>query len=83
MEIIKENVTYGEAIDWILSGNKAKRANWGGYWFIPEIPVALAENGITHFFNPFIVACLKDNGGYAPATPYAEDTVAVDWVLLK
>lgn len=75
-------MTFGMALEYMKVGKKVKRPHWGGYWFIPVNAVVLV-NGEMHQFNPFVVACLKDNGGYIPATQYTEDTLAEDWELVE
>ena len=84
-------MTFGEALEEIKQGNRVKRSSWGGYWF-------LAEPGGTYCgeivdkkigmcaqskMNPMIVACLKDDGGYAPAQPYQADLLADDWEVVE
>lgn len=73
----------------LKEGVKVKRKLWGGYWFIPDKPYAGEccdpKTGLHHQFqfNSMIAAKLKDDGGYAPATPYQEDLLAEDWMIAK
>lgn len=73
--IIKENLTYGQAMDeCIHNGKKVTRAIWGGYWMMKKVKC---------FSNPFLVAELKNNGGQFPATPYLADMTATDWMIVE
>ncbi|MED1948989.1 MW1434 family type I TA system toxin [Brevibacillus centrosporus] len=80
---------FGQALEALKQGHKVKRAHWGGYWFIAEGAycgeVVNEEIGLCaqHTMNPMIVACLKDNGGYAPAAPYQGDLLAEDWAIVE
>ena len=79
---------FGDAIKAIKNGEYVKRADWGGYWFLP---VAIKFSNYTSglegkvprdgFMNDMIVAHLKDNGGFSPAMPYMEDMLADDWEI--
>lgn len=79
---------FGDAIKAIKNGEYVKRADWGGYWFLP---VAIQFSTYTSrlkgkvpndvFMNDTIVACLKDGSGFAPAVPYMEDMLADDWEI--
>lgn len=76
---------FSAALQAVKAGKKVKRAHWGGYWFLPSTDVVIVfenTNWKTFRMNPTIVACLKDNGGYAPATPYMADLLAEDWEVI-
>jgi hypothetical protein len=82
-------MTFSEALEYLKQGRKVKRAHWGGYWFIPLFCQGFVDGqekkktgNYSFTFNKIIVACLKDNGGYVPATPYQEDLMADDWELV-
>ena len=71
----------GEAIKRIKQGKKCKRKHWGGYWFMPNRGPKFFDGKIgLQNMNPMIIAKLKDDGGYVPATPYQEDMLAEDWI---
>lgn len=72
---------FGTALLFLEQGQKVKRKDWGGYWFISSAEPYLEAEKV--HMNPMIVACLKDNGGYAPATPYQADLLATDWEVVK
>jgi hypothetical protein len=73
--VLEEGLSYGQAMDRaIIDRKKVTRAIWGGYWELQDLP------GIT---TPTLVATLKDNGGTTTATAYAEDKVAMDWMVVK
>lgn len=74
-------VNFSAALAAMKRGEKVARAHWGGYWFIEEDARA-HDNGEFKSMNPMIVACLKEDGGYAPAQPYMEDLLAEDWVVI-
>lgn len=83
MKTVGKPETFGfdKALQLMKEGKRVKRKHWGGYWFIPgNWEATLFVGDIRHRFNPMIVACLKDDGGYAPATPYQEDILAEDWM---
>lgn len=83
-------IGFGDAVNFLKAGKKVKRKDWGGYWFICD-----HTNGFTYgknkegdldgtfVFNDIIVAKLKDDGGYAPATPYQADILAEDWLVVE
>jgi hypothetical protein len=85
-------MNFGEALEAMKQGKKVARSHWGGYWFITNQAVILndvtvnedtsisAKLGIG--MNRMIVACLKDNAGYVPATAYQEDILAEDWGIV-
>lgn len=75
---------FDEAIKLIKKGKKVKRQHWGGYWYITPIIIkkhkeTLTTNRESQGRAHVIMAVLKDNGGYAPATAYQEDLLAEDW----
>lgn len=79
---------FGKALEALKEGKKVKRSHWGGYWFIADKPYGGEcvdrETGLHHQFSfkTMIVASLKDDGGYAPATAYQEDLLAEDWSIV-
>lgn len=74
---------FGDAIKLVRQGNRVKRHDWGGYWFIPKYNVRVHRKTGQSFTNAndMIMAQIKDNGGLAPATPYMADMLADDWEL--
>lgn len=75
---------FGEAIELMNQGKRVKRAHWGGYWFKTDVMFnEPGEDVDTSKLPPYaanlIMAKLKDNGGYVPATAYQEDMQADDW----
>lgn len=86
------SMDFGDAIKAIKNGKRVKRANWGGYWYLPkELPVVKGntvseENSENVYFGHMIVAKLKQNygdGWYAPAQPYMADMLADDWKIAE
>lgn len=73
---------FSEALELLKQGKKVKRKHWGGYWYIPKGRVVINDERFI-LMNETIVACLKDNGGYAPAQPYQEDLLSEDWEEVK
>lgn len=79
----------GQATQAAKAGYKVKRPHWGGYWFYVEKPMLFFYNPHDRDFpevltmKPLFIACLKDNGGFVPATPYQEDMDAEDWELVE
>lgn len=76
---------FGDAIKLIKQGQKVKRHDWGGYWFMPQHDTGVrvydkATDGYQKL-NQTIIASLKNNGGLAPAQPYMADMLADDWEL--
>ena len=69
---------FGDAIKAIKNGHRVKREDWGGFWYLPNNKPQVNDQPM----NKMIVAVLKDNGGYAPASPYMADMLADDWVDL-
>lgn len=81
-----KGLSFSKALELIKQGKKVKRAGWGGYWFMPSTDVVIVfedKNWKTYNMNKMIVACLKDNGGYVPATPYQEDLLSEDWEVVE
>ncbi len=79
--------SFSKALELLKQGKSVKRLHWGGYWFIPENSIVHETLSHGHSkvskMNQMIVACLKDNGGYVPATPYQDDLLAEDWIEVK
>lgn len=69
---------FGDAIKAIKNGHRVKRKDWGGFWYLPKNEPQVNKQPM----NKMIVAVLKDEGGYAPASPYMADMLADDWVDL-
>lgn len=80
-------MNFGEALQALKNGKRVKRAIWDGHWVYIfdamvydqqlDVPVgAFAKGGI-------ILACLKDNQGLAPATPYQQDILSEDWQIVE
>lgn len=86
-KVVEEGLTYGQAIDKCIHEKKMiSRPHWGGYWFAPESHLSGWEKGeltTRVIMQPMIVARLKDNAGYVPATPYTEDVFATDWRVVE
>lgn len=80
-------MNFSQALEALKQGKKVKRAVWGGYWFIKKnvavdiIPGDSMDS--VGVIREMIVAKLKDNGGYAPATPYQADILAEDWEIVE
>lgn len=83
-------MTFSEALEALKEGKRVARNHWGGYWFLNKTPLTglerrevKGEKVATAFsLQPTIVAKLK-GGGYAPATPYQEDLLAEDWLIIR
>lgn len=69
---------FGDAIKAIKNGHCVKREDWGGFWYLPNDEPQVNDQPM----NKMIVAVLKDEGGYAPASPYMADMLADDWIDL-
>ncbi len=81
-KIVETELTFGLAMDYALVLNKkVTRAKWDGYWCKQEIRGTLCKNAPS-WKGEFLVAILKD-GGYAVATPYQEDMLATDWMVVE
>lgn len=82
-EVVELGLTYGQAMDLCIhKGKKISRPHWDGYWFVPTTMVEGRDNDGDFIMNKMIVACLKD-GTFAPATPYAEDMFAQDYLVVE
>ncbi|MGD6898609.1 Thoeris anti-defense Tad2 family protein [Bacillus infantis] len=74
-------MNFSQALEAMKKGQKIKRKHWGGYWFI-------SNNSISYHIpegaklNTLILASLKNEGGYVPASPYQEDLLADDWEII-
>jgi hypothetical protein len=64
--------TFGESLQAMTAGRRVSRPKWGGYWQMEVVA------GFTY---PLIVAHTAD-GSTVPATPYQEDILAEDWIIL-
>ena len=71
-QVIKTNLSYGEAMIALGNGDAVTRDIWFGYWKIEVI------KGLS---NPIIIATCKD-GSRVPSTPYQEDMAATDWMIV-
>ena len=69
---------FGDAIKAIKNGHRVKREGWGEFWYLPKNEPQVNNQPM----NKMIVAVLKNEGGYAPASPYMADMLADDWVDL-
>ncbi|MFT8930027.1 MAG: MW1434 family type I TA system toxin [Sporolactobacillus sp.] len=79
-----KDMAFSEALIALKDGKKVKRHDWGGYWFYTSGLSGWEPNGTTRvIMNSMIVAKLKNNGGYVPATPYQEDLLADDWEVVE
>lgn len=86
-KIIATGLTFGQAMDeMLLRGNMVTRKEWGGYWYREiisyngnEAPSLLHHEKYQH---RVIMAKLK-NGGFAVASPYQEDMLAMDWMVVQ
>ena len=78
-------MTFGQALELLKEGKKVKRKDWGGYWFLAKDLYLTQDPKVLtlDFKEGLIVACLKDNGGYAPAQPYQADLLAEDWEVVE
>ena len=72
-EILARGCSFGFAIDCMKQGRRITREVWGGWWQVETIST------IT---KPVIVAYLKDGKTKSVATPYQEDILAKDWIVL-
>lgn len=81
---VEMGLTYGQAMDrCIHKGKKVARASWEGYWFVPTTMIEGRDNDGDFIMNKMVVACLKDNAGFVPATPYQDDMFAQDWMVVE
>lgn len=70
--VVKDNLTFGDAINALHDGKKVTRAIWQGYWVIED----------NEEFGEIIVAYLRD-GSKAVASPYNADMLAIDWQVVE
>lgn len=76
--VSQRNLAFHEAMEALDNGFKVARNIWGGYWHM--VDVAKWDNeGIK--YKKQIVAELKD-GGWAIASPYQDDMLANDWMIV-
>lgn len=74
-QVVEEGLTYGQAMDKALhEGKKVTRPIWKGYWEARQIDATSV---------PILLAILKDGAGITTATPYAEDKLAKDWMVVE
>ena len=74
-QIIEKDLTAGQALDKCIKENKkVTRQIWKGYWVLADV---------TTFTKPIITAILKNNEGVVVATPYQEDLLATDWMVVE
>jgi hypothetical protein len=71
-KVVKEGISFGDAINALHDGKKVTRAIWQGYWVIED----------NEEFGEIIVAYLRD-GGKSVATPYNSDMLALDWMIVE
>lgn len=69
--VVEERLGFDKAMEALLDGKKVSRSIWGGYWEIRDTE-----------FGHLIIAELKD-GRTAIATPYQEDLLAFDWMIVQ
>ena len=72
-EVLIKNCSFGFAMDCMIQGRRITRAGWGGYWKMGNI-VSITGN--------VIIAYLKDGTTKSIASPYQEDMLACDWIVL-
>lgn len=83
----QHNLTFGVALDALLTGKKISRAIWQGHWFLAsaeyrDLPEGIeSAAGLPYRQGAVIVAALRD-GTFAPAQPYQADLLATDWLIL-
>lgn len=70
-KVVECDLSFGQAMDALLDGEKISRSVWCGYWELRE-----TEFGMT------IVAELKD-GSKAVASPYQSDMLSFDWQVVE
>jgi hypothetical protein len=70
--VVKDNMSFGDAVNALHEGRKVSRSIWEGYWVIED----------REEFGEVIVAYLKD-GGKAVAQPYNQDMLALDWRVVE
>lgn len=77
--IVLHGLKFSEAMKLLEDGAKVTRSIWGGYWKNQNI---YTDGDFGAEYKKAIVARLKD-GGWAVATPYQEDMLATDWMVVK
>lgn len=81
-------MNFGEALAALKEGKKVTRSVWGGYWVLIE-NVALEFDSQNdgpypaYGMKQLILAVLRDDQGVAPAQPYQEDLLAIDWSIVE
>lgn len=76
-KVLSTGLTYGAAIQILRNGDentKVTRSIWSGYWTYEKL------EGLS---NPILIATLKDTGMRVPATPYQEDMLTDDWMVVE
>lgn len=78
--------SFGQALEWLKTGAKVRRAIWKGHWFLATETVCHTNSGTGGYvrgfnFKQLIVAVLADDGGCVPAQPYQADILANDWEI--
>lgn len=79
-KILSRNIPFSDAMYHLAKGKKVTRSIWGGYWKEQVIFTADGEGNMMK--RKAIVAFLKD-GGWAIASPYQEDMLASDWMVVE
>jgi hypothetical protein len=74
---MKDNLTFGEALEALKKGKKITRATWAGYWFYEQ-----PQLNVHDMMEPMIIAKLK-TGEYVSAQPYQQDLLAEDWRIVE
>jgi Protein of unknown function (DUF2829) len=77
--VSRDNLTFGQALEALKKGKKVARKHWGGYWVIATTGVFYNED--LHGTD-MIIAHTKDDR-YVPASPYQEDVLAEDWMVVE
>lgn len=83
------NLCFSAALWELKQGKKIRRAIWRGHWELAKnaqmewIPNNNGYKRGCEFKGGIIIAVLKDMGGVAPATPYQEDLLAEDWMIVE
>jgi hypothetical protein len=84
--VVEKNLTYGQAIDKLIHENKkVTRSIWKGYWV--KTYTTFNRDGVQRddfdSDSIIIMAVLKNDEGFAPATPYLSDQFATDWMVVE
>lgn len=77
---------FEQAFSHLRAGAKIKRAGWKGYWvFLNDVSIQSfnthGEGAQTKIKQGMIVAH-KADGTFAPAMPYQDDMLALDWEVI-